>query len=90
MMQDEIFTTVDLPVAGKATILEGKGRHYFEAMKMAKGDGNLLIKYLMMQLVLINNICLTEDQINEMHLRDITYISVVIGTMMSNEFTGGF
>ncbi len=89
-MKDEKFTTIDLPVAGKVEILEGKGRHYFEALKRSKGDSTMMIKYLMMQLVIINGKCLTEEQINEMHLRDISYISEVISTMMSNDFMKEF
>ena len=89
-MKDEIFTTVNLPVSGTCDILEGKGRHYFRALIKAKGDSSLMIKYLIIELAKPNGKDLTEDMVDEMHLRDISYISEVIGTMMSNEFSGGF
>lgn len=89
-MENEIFTTVQLPVLGTCDILEGKGRHYFRALIKAKGDSSLMIKFLIIELAKPNGKDLTEDMVDEMHLRDISYISEVILAMMNNEFSGGF
>lgn len=89
-MENEIFTTVNLPVSGTCDILEGKGIHYFNALKKAKGDSSLLIKFLIIELAKPNGKDLTEQVVNEMHLRDISYISQVISMMMSNEFSVDF
>jgi hypothetical protein len=88
-MRDEIFTTVKLPICGEATVFEGKGKHYFKAMLNARGDSILMIKYLILEIVQINGKKLTEQQLDEMHLRDISYLSTVIATMMSNDFPEG-
>lgn len=87
-MKDEIFTTVTLPISGEATILEGKGKHYFSALLKSKGDSSLMIKFLIMEIVHINGRKLTEDQLDDMHIRDISYLSSVIGSMMSNGIDG--
>lgn len=86
---DEVFTTVDLPVAGKCKIIEGKGKHYFNALMLAKGDSSLLVKYLIIELCKVNGKNLTEEIIDEMHLRDISYMTEVIASMMSNDFING-
>jgi len=77
-------------MGGDAAIFEGKGKHYFSAILKAKGDSSLMIKYLIMEIVQIDGKKLTEPQIDEMHLRDISYLSTVIGTMMSDDFVDGF
>ena len=89
-MQEEIFTTVKLPVSGEATIYEGKGRHYFAAMLKSNGNSGLIIKYLILEIVRVNDKKLSEQQLDDMHLRDITYLATVIGTMMSDDFMGKF
>ena len=88
-MLEEIFTVLRLPVSGEVTILEGKGIHYFSAFKKSNGDSALILKFLMMELILVNNKKITEQQLNDMHLRDIAYLSTVLGTMMSDEFKNG-
>jgi len=86
-MKDEIFTTVKLPTGETATVFEGKGKHYFSALVKSKGDTSLMIKYLMMEIVQIEGKKLSEEQLDEMHLRDVNYLSTVIATMMSNDFS---
>lgn len=89
-MKEEVFTIVKLPMSGNATIFEGKGKHYFSAMLKAKGDSGLMIKYLIMEIVQIDGKELTEPQLDEMHIRDICYLSEVLGVMMNNDFAEGF
>ncbi len=84
-MKDEIFTTVELPIGGKCEIIEGKGIHYFAALSNAKGDNGLLMKYLIMELAMINDKKRSASDVDKMHIRDISYISEVLGTMMSND-----
>lgn len=82
MIKEEVFTSVDLPVFGKCNILEGKGIHYFSALIKSKGENSQIVKFLMLELVLINGKNVTEDQLNEMNMRDIFYISQVIEAML--------
>ena len=87
--QEQIYMTINLPMSCSCVILEGKGKHYFRALKKANGDSSLLIKYLMLELAKPNGFSLTEEEIDEMHIRDISAISEVIISMMSglkNEF----
>lgn len=83
-MKEEVFTIVNLPLGGKATILEGKGTHYFSATVKANGNSDLFVKFLIMELVLINGKKLTEEQLNELHMRDIHYLTNVISTMLAD------
>jgi len=89
MAKEEIFTTVELPVSGKCDILEGKGRHFFKAYVMARGDSFLMVKYLIMELSIVNGKKLSESDLDEMPIRDINYLSEVISTMMNNDLLDG-
>jgi hypothetical protein len=88
-MSKEIFSTQDYPNIGKVTILDGKGIHWFNAMIKAKGESALVTKFLMLELILINDKPMTEEQLDNMLLKDISYFNVIIGQMMSNDFVGG-
>ncbi len=88
-MPNEIFTEVSLPTGKKAVIFEGFGKHFFKALQLAKGDNSLIIKYLMMQLVQVEGKDLSENDIDSMHLRDISYVSEVINMMMTNDCPTG-
>lgn len=88
-MQNEIFTQVELPTGIKAVIFEGYGRHFFKALQLAKGDNSLMMKFLMMQLVQVDGKELTEADIDNMHIRDISYASEVMSTMLSNDYLNG-
>ena len=86
---EDVFTTIKLPIAGKCEILEGKGKHYFKALLKAKGDSFLMVKYLIIELAIVGGEKLTESKIDEMHIRDISFISEVIGSMLSNNYING-
>ncbi len=43
----------------------------------------------MLEIILVNGNPLTQDQLNDMLLRDISYFNVIINNMMSNDFAGG-
>lgn len=85
-MEDEIFTTVKLPMGGEAVIFEGKGIHYFSALKQTKGDSNLIMKYLILEIVKVNGKKLTEEELDNLNLRGVMYLMTVINTMLSNDF----
>lgn len=89
-MKDEIFATVKLPLGGEATILEGQGHHLFVAMTKSKGELGSLTKHLIIELATIDGKPITEKQIDEMHIRDVNYLSTMISTMMSDVFKDGF
>lgn len=83
-MNIEIFTTVKLPSGTEATIFDGKGKDFFKALQLSKGDNSIFIKHLFTQLVSINGKKLTLDDIDNMSIRDISYISEIINLMLSN------
>ena len=83
MIKDKVFITIEIPNVGMCTILEGKGVHYFSALSKSEGDTSLLIKYLMLDLVLISDTKVTENQLDNMHISEVSYISEILGTMMS-------
>ena len=82
----EEFTVINLPMGRECVILEGKGKHYFNAMLLAGGNELKFVKYIILELALIDGVLLTENEIDNMHIRDTNAISEVISLMMSNEF----
>jgi hypothetical protein len=84
--KENVFSKVTTPTGLNLEILEGKGRHYFKALSKSKGDSGLLIKYLIMQLVVFENKNNILKQVDEMHMRDISYLGEVIALMLSNDF----
>lgn len=86
--KDEIFTTVDLAI-GRVDVLEGKGIHFFNALTRAKGDSSIIIKTLILELVVINGKKITEPELNEMLIKDVSYLTEIVGNMMSNHYNLG-
>ena len=85
-MKQEIFSKVTLENKTEAFIIEGKGLHFFNAMNNCKGNTALLFKYLIMELVFIRDKKITEKELNNMHMKDVSYLTEVIGLMMSNDY----
>lgn len=82
-MKNEIFIQMIIPVLGEITILELKGKNIFSAMSNSKGDPSILSKYLIMEVVIVDGVKITEEQINEMNGADVSYLITVINTMLS-------
>jgi hypothetical protein len=87
-IKEEVFATVDLAI-GKVDILEGKGIHFFNAMEKSNGDSIIILKMLMLELVVLNGIKIKQYQLDEMLIKDISYLSEIISNMMSNSFKAG-
>lgn len=83
----DYFMDLDLPVYGKVGLIEGKGFHYFNAMMKGK-DGNFL-KFLILELLLIDGKPVSEEVIDQMSLKDVSYLVTVVGTMMEDKFKNG-
>ncbi len=79
-----VYTKTDLPTGVKAIIYEGYGRHYFKALSKAHGDNTLLVKYLLVELLEVDGKALTEEDVDNLHIRDINFAAEVIVNMMSN------
>jgi len=86
--KEEVFATVDLAI-GKVDILEGKGIHFFKAMEKSNGDSIIILKMLMLELLVLNGIKIKQHQLDEMLIKDISYLSEIIANMMSNSFKAG-
>lgn len=85
----EIFTTVKISNNKEVVIYEGNGLNLFTAMSKAKGDTGIMLKNLILQLVTINGIRITEDELDQMPIKDVSYLCEVMGTMMANNFLNG-
>lgn len=86
----EAFMEFDMPSYGKAIVLEGFGKHLFNAISKSKGDAGIMIKYLILELLLIKGKPVTEDFLDNMPIKDVSYLYLVIGTMLDGGFSNGF
>lgn len=85
MKKDKIFTTVKLPVSDlEAVVLEGTGKNLFNALTISKGDQGLFSKQLIIELVRIDDKGITSEEVDEMHMRDVSYLQEVISLMTKN------
>jgi len=82
----DYFMHLDLPVYGKVGLIEGKGIHYFKAMADCKGDMSKFLKHLVLQLLVIDDKFCTEEFLDNMSLKDTSYLVTVVGTMMEDNF----
>jgi hypothetical protein len=76
----DYFMHLDLPIYGKVGLIEGKGIHYFRAV-MKQTNGNFL-KMLLLELLVIDGNFVTEEFIDDMSLKDVSYLMTVISTMI--------
>lgn len=83
-MKDEKFTDVTLPCGKQAGIMQAKGKHFFAACGKAKGDYGQLVKQLICELVIIDGKKVTEEEADEMDMKDVNYLSSVINLSMQN------
>lgn len=78
------FTSCILPESKiNASIIEGKGLHYFKALEQANGNGGMLVKLLILQLVRIENKPISEQFLIDLHIRDVIRLTDIINLMMS-------
>lgn len=85
----DYFMHLDMPIYGKVGIIEAKGIHYFKAMDSCNSSANSknFIKHLILQLLLINDEIVTEEFLDNMPLKDVSYLTTIINTMVeTNKF----
>lgn len=87
-MTNPIFTRTTLPTGSEAVIYEGYGRHYFRAQRLANGNATEFVRYLLVDLLEINGKPLTEEDVDNLHIRDITFATEVLVSMMTNGVPG--
>lgn len=85
----DYFMDLDLPVYGKVGLIEGKGEHYFNALANCKLEMNKFLKHLVLELLVVDGKKVTEDFLNQMSLKDVSYLVTVVGTMMEDKFKNG-
>lgn len=85
----DYFMHLDLPTYGKVGLIEGKGIHYFSAMMKGKGDTSMFLKFLILELLVVNGNFVTEEFLNEMSLKDVSYLVTVVGTMIEDNYKNG-
>jgi len=82
----DYFMHLDLPVYGKVGMIEGKGSHYFSAMSKSSKDMSKFIKFLVLELLVVDGLFVTEEFLDNMSLKDVSYLITVVGTMMDDNF----
>lgn len=85
----EYFSEVKLSNNSIAQIVYGKGLHFFNALSKSNGDSGLMIKHLILELVIIDKSPLTESKLNQMEIKDVSYLSEVIGLLLSDKYRNG-
>lgn len=78
----DYYMHLDLPIYGKVGLIEGKGVHYFRALLKQK-DGNFL-KMLLLELLVVDGKFVTEEFIDNMSLKDVSYLMTVVSTMVED------
>ncbi|APZ82910.1 hypothetical protein [Flavobacterium phage FL-1] len=86
MEKPDYFMHLDLPTLGKVGLIEGKGIHWFIAMTKAKGDVGLMFKYLLLQLLYVNDKPVDEKFIDDIPIKDASYLTSVLGTMIEEKY----
>lgn len=87
-MTKQVFTKTTMPSGSAAVIYECYGRHYLKALQRARGDAAELFRCLMLQLLEIDGKALTEEDLDNMHVRDIAFASEVLTSMMTDGVPG--
>lgn len=82
----DFFMDLDLPIYGKVGIIDGKGIHYFSALNKTQGDTSKFLKYLVLELLVVEGEFVTEEYLDNMCLKDVSYLITVVGEMMGNNF----
>lgn len=84
MEKPDYFMDLNMPQYGKVGLIEARGLHYFTAFGKSKGDGGLLFKFLLLEILFVNDKKVDEKFIDEMLIKDVSYLVTVISTMMDN------
>lgn len=82
-MAKQVFTTVTTPSNLTVKMHELTGKDFFAAMSYAKGDNGLLIKSLLMSSCTIDGKAVTSQELDDMDIRDVSYLGEVIGLLLS-------
>lgn len=85
MKKINYFMHLDLPQYGKVGLIEATGFHYFLALSKAKGDVGIMFKYMLLEVLFINDKKVDEKFIDKMPAKDVSYLLTVLGTMMENK-----
>jgi hypothetical protein len=85
----EIFTTIQISNGTTLDIYEGTGLEFFIALSVSQGKTGALIKSLISQLVYVKGKLITETEIDDLPIKDASYLTEVISTMLSNNYIGG-
>lgn len=84
MQTETVFIKTVLPSGINITVLEGIGKHYFNAMLKANGNAILFMKYILIELIQIDSKSITESYLDNMQIRDIMFISDALQAMLTN------
>lgn len=86
MSKQKIFSEVILQNSKNVQILEGNGLQFFDALSKSQGDTGILIKHLILCLVIVDGKPITNIELDEMNMKDASYLTQVIGLMLTEDY----
>jgi len=85
----EYFSEITLSDGTEAKIIEGSGINFFNAMSASKGDSGLFIKHLVSELVLVKEKKIKISEIDELPIKDASYLCEVVSLVLSDKYRNG-
>ena len=83
-MKKDVFAEFDLPSGNICSILEPKGKHFFNAHINSKGNSELMLKYLILEIISYNNEKISEKDLDEMDLKDVLFMTEIIASILND------
>lgn len=85
-MELDIFFESKLPSGIDVVVYFGKGIHLFRSLSYSKGDTGLMLKSLISELTEINGKKLSIEEIDNLDLKDVSYLASVVSLLLSENF----
>lgn len=70
--------------AGSVGIIDGKGIHLLKAMHLSGTKNTFFLTELMLQIVYLNDVIITESDLNSLPMKEVNYITTCINTMLED------
>lgn len=79
------FKDLVLPSGQVVTVKEPKGLQYFNSLSYSKGDVGLMVKSLAQQTTFIKDKQIEFEDLDDMTIEDVVYLSEFVSTMISGQ-----
>ena len=87
--KSEVFFESNIQNVGNVSIIEAKGIHFFKAMSKTKDDSSFFLKYLLLEIVYVNGEKITISQLDNMLIKDVSYLTTVVSQLLDDGFKEG-